>query len=256
MISKQELDKLVFKYETPDFIKDDPIQFPHRFKNKCDAEISALIASCLAYGKREKIIAAVDTIHNLIGNKPYEFCMNYKLDNGLNLFKDFAYRYTSGVDIALLCHVIHCSLKNYGSLEAHFVACYKKADWDLKQALAYFVDELVAYIPEDISPKGLKYLLPNSSAGSACKRLNLFLKWMVRKPPVDLGLWNNIPTNILMIPLDVHVANISRKLSFTVRKSNDWKTAQEITDRLKSYDPKDPAKYDFALFGLGINKEL
>ncbi len=253
MISKLELDDLVEKYETADFIADDPIQFPHRFENKCDAEISALITSCLAYGKREKIIEAVEYIHQIMENQPYKYCLGFDLEKNIDILNGFRYRYTNGLDVTLLLYFISCSLKKYDSLENHFMSCYNLEGQDLKGALAVFVGGLMDFAPRGVSLKGVRYLLPNSKAGSACKRLNLFLRWMVRKPPVDLNLWENIPASKLVIPVDVHVARVSRGLGFTSRKSNDWKTAQEITNVLKKYDPNDPVRYDFALFGLGIN---
>ena len=124
---------------------------------------------------------------------------------------------------------------------------------NIRASLTNFVQLLRSYIPcDETTCRGLFHLIPSPELGSACKRLNLFLKWMIRKSSVDLNIWKNIPANKLIIPLDTHVASISRKWKLTERKSNDWKTAEEITEKLKEFDAIDPVKYDFAIFGLGI----
>ncbi len=252
-VSKKELlEKLVSTYEVTDFIKNDPVQFPHRFKDKKqDAEISALVASCLAYGKREKIIESVGVIHDIMGNSPYEFCLKYNYQKDKKLFEKFSHRYTLGNDVALLFNSIHFAIKEFGSLENLFMKEFDKNDF--KQSLIFFINKLSSYCPGEGDKKGLNYLLPNPKKGSACKRLNLFFKWMVRKGPVDLNLWGEIPADILLIPLDTHVSKLSRELHLVTRKSNDWKTAVEITENLKKYDSNDPVKYDFALFGIGVS---
>ena len=186
--------------------------------------------------------------------KPYNFVknFNYKKDSGL--FNNFIYRYVNGKDVALLIFLINKVLQDNKTLEDVFAEGFNPEEKNIKRALIYFVNALRDYIPSDEQNlRGLYYLIPSPEAGSACKRLNLFLEWMVRPGPVDLGLWKKIPTDKLIIPLDTHVAKVSRKLQLTQRKADDWKTAEEITDHLKKYDPKDPVKYDFALFGLGIS---
>lgn len=239
---KKYLDELVLKYETADFIDKDPIQFPHRFKTKQDIEISALIASSLAFGKREKIVEAVEKIHTIMQNEPYNFCQNYK-KNDAKIFQDFKYRYITGENIANLFEGIAKVLQNFDSLEELFLAKHSQNHDTVKEGLIGFVDEILTCD---------NYLLPCPTKKSACKRLNLFLKWMVRKPPVDLGIWENVDKSKLIIPLDVHVAKVSRKLGLLQRNANDWQSAYEITTHLRRLDPSDPTKYDFALFGAGI----
>lgn len=239
---KEHLEKLVLAYETPDFIKNDPVQFPHRFNKKQDIEISALIASSLAFGKREKIIEAIETIHKIMENEPYNFMQSYA-EKDRKIFKNFKYRYITGENIADLAEGIARVIKNYDSLEELFLKYHSKEDETAKEGLIGFVGELLTCD---------NYLLPCPSKKSACKRLNLFLKWMVRKPPVDLGVWHGVDASKLIIPLDVHVARVSRKLGLLNRNPNDWQSALEITLKLKEFDPYDPAKYDFALFGEGI----
>ena len=239
---KKYLDELVIQYETADFIEKDPVQFPHRFKQKQDIEISALIASSLAFGKREKIIEAVEKIHSIMQNEPNNFCQNYTAKDK-KIFKNFKYRYITGENIADLVEGITRVLKNYNSLEELFGAHYSKEHDTVKEGLIGFVGEILTCD---------NYLLPCPTKKSACKRLNLFLKWMVRKPPVDLGIWQNIDKSKLIIPLDVHVAKVSRKLGLLQRNANDWQSAYEITTHLRELDANDPTKYDFALFGAGI----
>jgi len=255
-LTKKYLNELVSLYEIPNFIKDDPVQFPHRYTNQEDIEVSALVSSCLAYGNRKKIIETLDYIHKIIGSSPANFALNFDIDKDAALFKGFIYRYNQQRDIVLLMHIIGRALKQFGTLEKAFLQGYVEDEKNIKQSLTNFVNLLRSYLPcTGENCRGLFHLLPSPEGGSACKRLNLFLKWLVRKPPVDLNIWKNIPESKLMIPLDTHVARISRKWDLTSRKADDWKTAEEITENLKKYDEKDPARYDFALFGLGISGE-
>ena len=255
MNKKELLDNYVKKYETPEFIKDDPIQFPHRFELKKDAEISGLIASCLAYGRREKIIESIEKIHKLIENEPYNFCINYDYEKDGKIFDGFLYRYTKGYDIALLFNAISKAIEEYQSLENLFMEHLDKKQKNIKLPLTEFVYKMINYSPEEANIRGLNFLLPSPLKGSACKRLNLYLKWMVRQGPVDLNLWKDVPPSMLLIPLDTHVARLSRKLNLTSRKADDWITTEEITEQLKKFDSNDPVKYDFALFGIGVSGE-
>lgn len=236
------LNNLVLEYENSDFILRDPVQFPHRFCQKQDIEISALIASSLAFGKRDKIIEAVETIHQIMENEPYNFIQNYT-PKGRKIFENFKYRYITGENIANLIEGISQVSRNYNSLEELFLKHHSKDHDSVKEGLIGFVGEILTCD---------NYLLPCPTKKSACKRLNLFLKWMVRKPPVDLGVWHGVEKSKLIIPLDVHVARVSRHLGLLERKANDWQSALEITQKLRELDPNDPTKYDFALFGAGI----
>jgi len=253
-LTKKYLAELVETYEIPDFIKDDPVQFPHNHTRQEDIEVSALISTCFAYGSRPKIIETLKYIHSHFNGSPAEFAKNFDIDRDAELFKGFIYRYNQERDLVQLIYVIGQTLKDYGTLEKAFLKGYNPKDKNIKQSLTNFVNLLRSYLPcTEERCKGLFHLLPNPEGGSACKRLNLFLKWMVRKKPVDLNLWKSIPANKLIIPLDTHVARISRKWELTSRKTDDWKTAEEITENLKKFDASDPVKYDFAIFGLGIS---
>jgi len=255
-LTKSYLDDLVKRFEVNGFIVNDPIQFPHRYDKQEDIEVSALISSCLAYGNRKKIIETLEYLHEIFGDSPSDFAKNFDIKKDSKLFKGFVYRYTKEKDIALLISIIGKTLNKYGTLEKAFMEGFSSSDKSIKPSMTSFVNILRGYLPcDETECAGLYQLLPSPDLGSACKRLNLFLKWMVRKPPVDLNLWKNIPENLLIIPLDVHVARVSRSWKLASRKSNDWKTAEEITGNLRKYDANDTVKYDFALFGLGINGE-
>lgn len=253
-LTKKYLNDLVKEYEVPDFIVKDPVQFPHLYTKQQDIEVSGLISSCFAYGSRPKIVETLEYIHSFFNGSPAEFVLNFDIDRDAELFKGFLYRYNTERDLILLFHVISQALKNYDSLEKAFLQGYNPDEKNIKLSLTNFVNLLRGYLPcDETACRGLFHLLPSPELGSACKRLNLFLKWMVRKPPVDLNIWKTIPESKLIIPLDTHVARISRKWGLASRNSNDWKTAEEITENLKKFDKKDPVKYDFAIFGLGIS---
>ncbi|EKE03622.1 MAG: hypothetical protein ACD_20C00176G0017 [uncultured bacterium] len=250
---KEFLDNLVKKYETPEFIPDDPVKFPRMFDNYQDQEIAGIIASALAYGKREKILEDVEKIIKLMEFDPYNFVLNFDCEKDSKLFNGFIHRYTTGLDVALLITTLNGILKEYTSLKSCFLEDFSKNDKNIRPALTGFVNKIRDQLPAHENVKGFYFLLPSPEKGSACKRLNMFLRWMVRPGPVDLHLWSEIPTSKLIIPLDVHVARLSRKLDLTARKVDDWKTAEEITENLKQFDCKDPAKYDFAIFGMGVS---
>lgn len=254
LFTKKYIDELVKTYEVPEFIEDDPVQFPHRYTIQQDIEVSGLISTCFAYGSRKKIIETLEYIHEIFNGSPSEFVMNFDIDRDAELFKGFIYRYNQERDLVLLIHVIGQTLKEYGTLEKAFMSGFNPDDKNIKQSLTNFVNLMRSYLPcDEITCRGLFHLIPSPELGSACKRLNLFLKWMIRKGPVDLNIWKNIPASKLVMPLDTHVARISRSSGLTSRQSNDWKTAEEITDNLKQFDSVDPVKYDFAIFGLGIS---
>ncbi len=250
---KEYLDKLVIKYEIPEFIKDDPVQFCHKYTNKKDIEIAGIIASCLAYGKRQKIIESCNTVLSFMDFEPYKYIINLDADDAKSKLAPFKHRYTSGEDIFYLLLILNRALQDYENIEDIFLKGYNPKNKNIKLALTHLVSILTDYLQGEVeNMRGINFLLPNPQRGSACKRLNMFLRWMVRKGPVDLNLWQNVSSSKLLIPLDTHVAKVSRKLGICHRQSDDWITAEEITDYLLELDPDDPAKYDFAIFGEGI----
>lgn len=252
-ITKINLDKLVEQFETPDFIDKDPVQFLHRYRDKKDIEISGLISSAFAYGNRKKIVENLACIHKITNSNLYEFIINFDIDRDSRFFSGFCYRFTQERDILFLFHSIKQVIKDFGSLENAFMSGFSQEDESIRRGLTNFVSLLRSRIPcGEQCLKGFVHLLPSPENGSACKRLNLFLKWMVRKGPVDLNIWQEIPSSKLIIPLDTHVFRISKLWKLTNRKTADWKTAEEITEKLRQFDPEDPVKYDFAIFSTGI----
>ncbi len=242
MITKKELDTLVKEYETKDFIKDDPIQIPHRFENEEDITISAFITSCFAYGNRKVFIRKLNELFQMIDNKPYNFVMNFEP----NKLQNFNYRFSKELDVIAFFAKLHELYKSGKNLKKLFKENYQSDIQSMLQAVCdYFYNEC------DLT-QGYCHLIPNPKKGCAMKRMNMFLRWMVRKPPVDFGLWNFIPKSELLIPFDTHVARMSRNLGLLNRNSNDFKAVQELTECLKSFDKNDPVKYDFALFGYGV----
>lgn len=243
------LDELVKEYETEGFIKDDPVQFPNRYKDKKDIEIAAFLASIFAYGKREVFISKLNFLFDVMGESPYKFVIGFTKDN--HSLDDFDYRFSKGIDIVQILLILNQLYVNGESLDTLF-----KHGWDstgtvygtLKIVVDYFYSRVTLPVT-----KGFQHLLPNPEKKSACKRLNMLLRWLVRDGVVDLGIWNFIPKSELLIPLDVHVAKVSRNLGLLQRKQNDFGAVKELTDKLKEFDPSDPVKYDFAMFGYGVN---
>lgn len=239
---KELLDELVLKYETKDFIKDDPIQFPHNYKEKNDIEISALISALFAFGRREAFIQKLNWLFSLSAS-PNELILDFKkyeLDN-------FIYRFIKSCDLIEFLSILNkLYYKDKSSIEELFFE-----DVGFKKVTNYFYKNSTCP-----SSKGFCFLFAKPENNSAMKRLNMFLRWLVRSGEVDLGLWkNNFKKSELIIPLDTHVAQVSRKFNLLKRKQNDFKAALELTSKLKEFDESDPVKYDFALFGLGIDKK-
>lgn len=240
MAMKEKLDNLVKKYETKDFIKNDPIQFPHRFKNKADIEISAFISSLFAFGKRELFIKKLDFLFSIC-DSPYELICDFKKYN----LDDFLYRFIKSADLIELLNILNkLYILDKSSLEELFST---KNRYD--KITNYFYNNC-----KNPTSTGFCFMMAKPENKSAMKRLNMFLRWMVRDGEVDFGIWKNIKKSDLIIPLDTHVARISRKFNLLNRKQNDFKSAYELTQKLKEFDENDPVKYDFALFGLGINE--
>ena len=250
--TKEYLDTLVETYETKDFIKDDPVQFPHRFKDKKDIEIAGFLASIFAYGKREVFISKLNTLFEIMNNAPYKFVMAF--DESNHALDNFDYRFSVGIDlvqIMLILKTLYTEKESLESLFAYGWQEHKTVEGMLQTAVDYFYARVTLPVT-----KGFYHLLPNPKKKSACKRLNMYLRWMIRNGEVDLGIWNFMPKSELMIPLDVHVAKISRKLGLLQRKQNDYASVVELMKNLKEFDPNDPVKYDFAMFGYGVNNPV
>jgi len=251
---KKELDDWYEKISTPDFIDLDPLQFPRRYAKREDIEIAAFLSATIAWGRRDLILRSCEKMFALMGPSPYDFVMsgNYKKLKGKNIHRTF---FES--DLKYFCRGFeHCYAK-YKTLEKLFSSA-ADPDFCLWKGIALFREEMASAnkntYSKHISNPGISGEAAHDEKfknGSACKRLNLALRWLVRKGPVDLGLWKSIKPASLYIPLDVHVARTARKLGLLERSSNDKKAVIELTQKLREFCPNDPVKYDFALFGMG-----
>lgn len=248
MITKTELEELTQKYETEEFIKDDPIQFSHRFKKIEDIEIAGFIASLFAYGNRKVFIKKLDELFSIMKQQPLEFVLNFDPKS----LKGFNYRFAKDFDIIEVFLILNKLYKEDGGLKALFEYGYS-LDNSISAMFQTVSDYFYSNTRNEVG-MGFYHLIPCPRNGGAMKRMNMFLRWMVRKGPVDLGIWNFIPRNELLIPLDVHVARLSREMGLLKRNSNDFKAVLELNENLKKFDPTDPAKFDFAIFGLGVNR--
>lgn len=248
-------------YRSYDFrqrVKHDPIEFPHRYKTARDIEAAGFISCCLAYGKVDLFKSVIGKILVNMGSSPYNFLLDFSISRHAKRFRGIQYRFNRNQDIICLLFILHTLFRKAGSIEEVFMNYYHDEDLNIGNALTGMIDTFLTVntakvYGTDIKPSGLLQLFPSPASGSACKRQNLFLRWMVRDRDIDFGIWKNIPANRLVIPLDTHIMKLSQCLGFTQRKSADWKTAVEITGALKKLDSKDPLKYDFALCHQGIS---
>lgn len=246
------LDKYVEEYETKDFIPADPVQFVHRFENKEDIEIAGFIASMFAYGKREAFIEKLNHIFSLMDNKPLEFVKNFGKKR--DLITDCDYRFSKTIDLVEVLRILNILYSENETLESLFKYGYEQSG-TIKGMLKISTDYFYSRVSNEAT-QGFYHLLPNPDKNSALKRMNMMLRWFVRDGVVDRGIWKFIDKSELLIPLDVHVSKISRKLGLLTRANNDFKTVQELTNTLKTFDNSDPVKYDFALFGYGVNNNV
>lgn len=248
MITKDELDKLAQKYETKEFFYDDPIGIPNRFKDKKDIELAGFISSLVAYGRREIFIKKLNNLLEIAQNEPYNFIMNFEPE----ILGDFNYRFGKPEDFAQIFNILKGLYKTDGGLEELFKYGYenKVNDNMFIPVTDYFYSRA-----EDKDALGFKFMIPDARKGSAMKRMCMYLRWMVRDGEVDFGIWNFMPKSELLMPLDVHVARVSREMGLLTRKPDDFKSVLELTENLKHFDKNDPVKYDFAIFGYGVNSK-
>jgi uncharacterized protein (TIGR02757 family) len=248
-------------YGSYDFscIHTDPIEFVHMFKDDRDREVVALIASSLAYGRVGQIKKSIAGVIDIMGREPHRFTLSFSPEKHRKAFASFAHRFSGADDIRCLIYFARQMIEEGGSIESFFLKGYED---DIKTSLISFSQRALSLRSDSIYgakslPRGagVRFFFPSPRNGSACKRLNLFMRWMVRKDTVDFGIWKKIPPSKLVIPLDTHIARISVRLGLTKRRSPDWKMAEEVTENLKKFDPEDPVKYDFALTRLGILKK-
>jgi len=246
------------QYNHIDFIKDDPISIPHAFSKPQDIEIAAFFAAILAWGNRTSIINSCKKLMQLMHQQPYEFILNINFSKAseINPLLQFVHRTFNATDLLhILCFLQHhYAVCNQSSLETAFSKGLQSSDENVEETLNYFHHYVFSSTIQEDFPIRTKKHIAAPYKKSACKRLNMFLRWMVRKDNrgVDFGLWNQIKPSQLICPLDVHVARVAKRFNLLQRNQNDWQSAVELTNYLKKLDANDPVKYDFALFGLGV----
>lgn len=250
---KRYLDEKVEEFNQPIFIEKDPISVPHHFSKKQDIEIAGFFAALLAWGNRTSILNSCGKLMEMMDEAPYDFIVNFE-EQDLKVTKGFVHRTFNSTDLIYLFHFLQQHYKENESLESAFAQFMNKESTDIEPALKGFHD--YCFSMEYVSERTRKHIA-TPSKNSACKRLNMYLRWMVREDNkgVDFGLWKAIRANQLICPLDVHSSRFARKFHLLNRKQNDWKAALELTENLRQLDAEDPVRYDFALFGLGVMKE-
>jgi uncharacterized protein (TIGR02757 family) len=248
---KDFLDQKVLQYNTPDFIELDPVQIPHLYSEKEDIEISGFLAATISWGNRTSILKNAKRMMSLFGNSPYDFILNHN-DKHLKKIEGFVHRTFNTTDLLTFIEALQYLYKVRNGLECIFNE-YKTTD-SLQPAIHQLKKEffLVPHLERT------RKHLPDPLNGSAAKRINMFLRWMIRKDKagVDFGIWEHISPSILSCPLDVHSGNVARKFGILTRKQSDAKAVAELDLALRKLDPIDPVKYDFALFGLGIYEKF
>lgn len=251
---KQLLHEKISLYNQPAFISGDPVSVPHRFSKKQDVEIAGFFAATLAWGNRTTIINNTDKLMRYMDNSPHDFILHHQPED-LKPFMHFVHRTFNATDALYFIQFLRHHYKKYSSLETAFTAGKTYTYENVKQALIYFHEYFFSL---EEYPERTKKHIATPAKNSACKRLNMFLRWMVRKDDggVDLGIWETIKSHQLICPLDVHVASVSHRLGLLPNEKADWKNAELLTARLKEFNTEDPVVYDFALFGIGMAERL
>ncbi|MFT4834832.1 MAG: hypothetical protein ACI83W_002741 [Marinoscillum sp.] len=251
---KAFLDEKVAQYNQPGFITLDPISIPHQYSKKQDIEIAGLFAAVLAWGQRKTIINKCGELLAMMDNAPHDFVLNYQ-DQDLEPFTKFKHRTFNATDTLYFLHFLKYHYQNNDSLETAFI---NQVDLDVSNVEAHLNGFSNTFFSLPDHPVRTYKHISRPSRKSACKRLNMYLRWMVRDDDcgVDFGIWKKIKAHQLVCPCDLHVDRVGRSLGLITRKQTDWLTAIELTERLKEFDPSDPVKYDFALFGLGVEEKF
>ncbi len=256
---KARLDLLYGRYGAG-YLDTDPVRHPRRYPARGDREVVAWLAACLAYGRVAQIDASLQRLLRLLGESPSGAVRTLDPRRARRLLRRFVHRFNDGRDVGLLLDYTGQMLRGWGSIGGFFARGYDPAHDDVGAALSTFVERILAldcsaWYPGGRLPDaaGVRFFLPSPRDGSTCKRLNLFLRWMVRPDDgVDLGLWPDVSPAQLVMPLDTHVSRIAARIGLTRRRTVDWKMALEVTSSLRRFEPLDPVKYDFALCRLGI----
>ncbi len=251
---KAFLDEAVEKYNQPDFVENDPICIPHSFTKQQDIEIMGFWAAVLAWGNRTTIIKKCKELIQLMDGAPHDFVLHHQ-ENDLKALLSFKHRTFNATDTLYFIHFFKDFYQKQTSLEEAFAEGFSSDELHIEKALINFHNRFFSLKEY---PERTRKHVATPARKSACKRINMFLRWMVRddEKGVDFGIWKKIKPSQLICPCDVHVERVARKLNLLERKQMDWKTALELTEHLRKLDPQDPVKYDFALFGLGVDHRM
>ncbi len=253
MMTREELkgllDELADKYNREEFVEHDPISVPHSFTDTHDREVAGFLASTIAWGNRKAIVKSAHRMMTYMDGAPADFVKNAS-QSELDGVQSYVHRTFNGMDFRDFIVALRGVYQKHGSLGGFFESSYA-TNQDMRVVLSEFRREFFSC---EHQPRCEKHL-SSIDKGAACKRTNMFLRWMVRHDDrgVDFGLWRGIPMSALYIPLDVHVGNMAREMGLLTRKQSDWKSVAELTERLREFDEQDPVRYDFALFGAGID---
>ena len=243
---KNFLESKYAQYCSPQFIKTDPIQIPHRFTRKEDIEIAGFLAATIAWGQRPTIIRNAERLLSGMNNAPFDFVLNHK-PKDLQRFEGFVHRTFNYDDVCYFFTSLQNIYRHHGGMEKLFEP--RRDEINMKYALGRF---RYTFFELEHLPRSRKHV-SDPFANSACKRLNMFLRWMARPADgIDFGLWKSVSPALLSCPLDVHSGRVARKLGLLERNANDWKAVEELDQNLRAMNPEDPVRYDFALFGLGV----
>lgn len=250
--SKELLDALFQRFNNTAFIEKDPVSIPHRFQLKEDIEIAAFFAAIFSWGNRTTILNKCNELLDCMDNAPFQFIKGHT-ENELKKLVFFKHRTFQATDLLHFIRFLRFHYSEHSSLESAFTNGMQASDQNIQQALSHFHRYFFSL---DESPARTKKHIPSPENNSSCKRLNMFLRWMVRKDSsgIDFGIWKNILPSQLVCPLDIHVMRVAKELKLIDQEKSDWKTAIALTDMLKTFDPLDPVKYDIALFGWGVSK--
>jgi len=244
---RQRLDALVATFDVST-IEPDPLQLVLRYDDPRDQEVSGILAAAFAYGRADIVVANVGSVLDRMAPSPYLYLTTFTPAEARRTFAGFYHRFHKTPELVALLTCLAAAIRSHGTLGELFRLCYDDADADIGPSLTRFVEALIG----KRRTKALDYLLTSPANGSACKRMNLFLRWMVRRTPPDLGIWTFADPAKLIMPVDTHIHRIATFLGLNNRKSADWKTARALTNRMTKFDPADPVRYDFAICRLGI----
>lgn len=252
---KNQLETIYNQFHSPQYFRIDPLLCVHKFTSGADREIAGLIAAVLAYGRAEIIIRNCNCIFEKISGDIGQFLSSTTFTQKQQIFKTFKHRFNDGFDIALLLECLREIKSQFETLEEYFLSLAGSEDFFMRDALHNFATDvkLRGARLAGFRKKSFEYLFPSPHSGSACKRLNMYMRWMVRREDsIDFGVWKNVSPSRLIIPVDTHIAHLSRELGLSRRNTADWKMAEEITDGLRKFDPSDPVRYDFSLCRAGM----